>query len=122
MDEPNIYRHPDPELDITENIETQEIFIKSPKRQETIIVYKPMDQTSFFRVRYESGKPVPKCEGQFTSLRNAMNAVKVYLHNSKKTENRKQFDIFGPEKPEEERPVLRKKKVKNGAKSKPADG
>lgn len=109
---------------ITENLETQELFVQSPKRQETLIIYKRSDRTPFFTIRYESGKPVAKSiQGEYTARKKALTAVKNYLANSKKSHHKKQMELFGPEPPEEERPVLkRKKRVRsNGKDSSTAD-
>lgn len=114
-----------PRLEISENLETQEVFIKHPNRREKIIVYKPNDGTSFFRIRYESGKGLGGAlDGAFTRRSEAVEQVDLHLRQTKKSEQAKKMDLFGPEPEPSERPVLKRKKVikKDASESTATDG
>ena len=74
------FEYTEGDLEITEYPEMREVHIKSPRRLETIIIYRPVGNASSFAVRYETGKPVGYlADGQYLSLRDAKEAVKAYL-------------------------------------------
>lgn len=105
MVDPNI-------LKLTEDYENQIVFVSTPKRKQRIKVFVPVGSFAHWHIRYENGKPIDGLDGVYLSRKEAMKAVILWERNTKKTEDAKQFELFGDKEP----PVL-KRKVKRAART-----
>lgn len=102
-----LYRVTD-DLEILELFEPHRVFVSSPKRVEKIQIIKTNPQNSFYKILYESGKPIPELDGDYTSAELALSFVKGFLTNSKQTTRARAKERFG-DKPV---PELKTKPVK----------
>jgi hypothetical protein len=102
------------ELSFTEDYERQIILVSTPKRKLKIKIFVPIGGRILWRITYEDGKPVEGLgAGSFLSRKEALKAVTQWERKARKTENAKQFELFGDKEP----PVLKRKKVRNGTRT-----
>jgi hypothetical protein len=75
----------DPSTVVTVDWDAQEALIESPKFFNTFHIYKPRDQTAFFKVRMGTGVISPKLDGHFSGLQTAIDFVCKYIYDSQET-------------------------------------
>lgn len=105
------------EVKIEEKFEPHVLYITSPKRAERIKVIRSNPRFPFYKVIYESGKPIPQLSGDYTGAYEAVKAVKEYLKTVKKTGPAKEKERWG-DKPIPElrqKKVIRRKKVNDNS-------
>ncbi len=96
-------------LVFVEDAEAQIVLASTPKRKQRIKIFVPVGGTVFWRITYEDGKAISSLsEGVYTSRGDAMKAVTEWERRAKKTEDAKQFELFGDKEP----PVLKRKKTR----------
>ena len=75
----------DHSTDVTVNTEEQTAVVSSTTRKSAYNVYKPRDQTTFFRVKLDKGVLPEVLSGSFSSLNKAVEHVVHYLEHSQET-------------------------------------
>lgn len=109
---------PEP-LVFVEDAERQVIFCTTPKRKQKIKIFVPIGNFAHWRIIYEDGKYISDLSyGSYLSRREAIRAVVQWEKLAKKTQEAKQFELFGDKEP----PVLKRKKVRNGTRAKTDTG
>jgi len=83
------------DLRVVEHLEKGYTEVFSTKRAESIRILKVDQRFGFYKVLYESGKPVPGLEGDYTSHFQALKEVKLYLSRLKPTTAAKAKQRFG---------------------------
>lgn len=103
-----------PVVSVTDELEITELFspshklmVKSPKRVEAFQILRSSPRFAFWKIIYESGKPIPDLEGQYSSMEMALKHLKEYLATVKPTREAKSKQKYG-DKPV---PELKRKKV-----------
>lgn len=99
---------PEP-LVFAEDAERQVIFCTTPKRKQKIKIFVPVGNFARWKILYEDGKPIYELSnGYYLSRKEAIRAVVQWEKSAKKTQEAKQFELFGDKEP----PVLKRKKVR----------
>ena len=95
-------------LVFVEDAENQIILVTTSKRKQKIKIFVPIGNYGRWWISYEDGTPV-KClsKGSFLSRKQAMQAVIQWERDAKKTQEAKQYELFGDKTP----PVLIRKKI-----------
>lgn len=95
------------ELSFEEDPEEQVIFCTTPKRKHRIKIFVPVGNFARWKIVYEDGKDIPNLSnGSWLSRSLAIRAVVQWEMDVKKTQEAKQFELFGDREP----PVLNRKK------------
>ena len=76
---------PDHTMDVTVNTEDQTALIVSSKFKSRFHVYKPRDQTFFFRIKLDLGTLPEVLQGRFSSLNKAVEICKHYIETAEET-------------------------------------
>lgn len=95
------------DVDINFDKDYQRYHIKIPSRKERIVVEKLDHGSSLFKIRYESGVPIPELNGTFTGKTEAFRALRKWIDLTKPTKEVLRDEWFGEENP----PELKRKKV-----------
>jgi hypothetical protein len=104
---------------IVEDFSQQTVTIDTSKYKQQIILFVPLDGFSFWKARFKDGTQLSGLEGQrWSSSKQAILAIRVWLKDRKKTLDKKRQEIFGDEKPNP--PKLKTKPVRK-PKSAPRD-
>lgn len=107
------------ELSFEERPEDQIVFCTTPKRKQRIKVFIPVGNFARWWIVYEDGKYISELsDGTYLSRKLAIRAVVQWEKGAKKTQEAKQFELFGDKEP----PVLKRKKVYNGSRAKTNTG
>lgn len=94
-------------LNITEVFEPHyRLIVSSTKRSETFQVVRVSGRFIFYKILYETGKGIPSLEGNYTSAKEALDALKRFLYHTKVTKQKVYKDRWG-DKPI---PELKRKK------------
>lgn len=89
--------------------EDQIILLSTPKRLHKIKIFVPISNFARWKIVYEDGTPIPELsDGYYLSRMDAIRAVTMWERSIKKTQEAKQFEIFGDKKP----PILKRKKTR----------
>jgi hypothetical protein len=98
-------------LIFVEDAEAQIIFVSTPKRKQKIKIFVPVGNFARWFITYEDGKHIPGLSnGSYLSRKVAIRAVIQWEMDAKKTQEAKQYELFGDKIP----PVLKRKKARNG--------
>lgn len=74
-----------PEISMVVNHDKQEARLSHPNFKTSFFVYKPKDQTPFFKVGLENGNIPKELSGHYSTLQRGIEAATLYLKNSKET-------------------------------------
>lgn len=74
-----------PEITMDVDHGNQVASLSHPNYQSKFYVYKPRDQTPFFKINLDKGVTPSELSGHYSTLQRGIDAVKVFLHNSKET-------------------------------------
>ncbi len=95
-------------LVFTEDADNQTILATTSKRKQKIKIFVPIGNFARWFITYEDGKYISGLSGgSYLSRKAAMQAVTLWEVDARKTENAKQFELFGDKEP----PVLKRKKI-----------
>ena len=96
-------------LVFTEDADNQIILVTTPKRKQKIKIFVPLGNFARWFITYEDGKYVSGLSnGSFLSRKAAMQAVTLWEVDAKKSQEAKQYELFGDKVP----PVLKRKKIR----------
>ena len=96
-------------LVFTEDADNQIILVTTPKRKQKIKIFVPLGNFARWFITYEDGKYVSGLSnGSFLSRKAAMQAVVLWEVSAKKSQEAKQYELFGDKVP----PVLKRKKIR----------
>ena len=96
-------------LVFTEDADNQIILVTTPKRKQKIKIFVPLGNFARWFITYEDGKYVSGLShGSFLSRKAAMQAVVFWEASAKKSQEEKQYELFGDKVP----PVLKRKKIR----------
>jgi len=102
-----------------EHPEDQIIFCTTSKRKQKIKIFVPVGNFARWKILYEDGREITKLsDGYYLSRREAIKAVVEWERTAKKTQDAKQFELFGDKTP----PVLKRKKIRNGPRAETNSG
>ncbi len=95
-------------LVFTEDADNQIILVTTPKRKQKIKIFVPIGNFARWFIVYEDGKYVSGLsDSSYLSRKAAMQAVIRWEVDARKTQEAKQFELFGDKEP----PVLKRKKI-----------
>ena len=101
-------------LEIEEHVDKKYTIIRSPKRVEHIrITTGP--RFGQCKILYESGKDVPGLEGAWSSMYDAIRAVKIYLNSAEQTPRAKYQERWGDKPIPELKTKRRRRKAKDAS-------
>ncbi len=96
-------------LIFTEDADNQVILVTTSKRKQKIKIFVPVGNFARWFIVYEDGKYVSGLSGgSYLSRKAAVQAVVLWEADARKTENAKQYELFGDKEP----PVLKRKKIR----------
>ncbi len=96
-------------LVFTEDADNLVILVTTPKRKQKIKIFVPVGNFARWFIVYEDGKHISGLsDGSYLSRKTAMQAVVLWEARARKTEEAKQFELFGDKTP----PVLKRKKTR----------
>jgi len=72
-------------VEMVVDVEKQTAVISSPKSKTDYVIYKPRDQTAFFKVRTTVGSLPSELSGHYSTLNKAIQLVSHYVEHSKET-------------------------------------
>ena len=95
-------------LVFTEDADNQIILVTTPKRKQKIKIFVPVGNIARWLIVYEDGKYISGLsDGSYLSRKAAMLAVTLWEVDARKTQEAKQYELFGDKIP----PVLKRKKI-----------
>ena len=96
-------------LVFTEDADKQIILVTTPKRKQKIKIFVPVGNFVRWFIVYEDGKYISGLsDGSYLSRKAAMQAVTLWEVDARKTQEAKQYELFGDKTP----PVLKRKKIR----------